>query len=96
MRHVPQRRGPPALRTRRTCAVRYDMKKNVGNIDMLLRLLLAAALFYLGFADNAVVSAGGAKLAIGLFGFVPLLTGLLRYCPLYAVIGMSTCPRQPD
>ena len=28
----------------------------------------------------------------GLVGLVPLATGLAGYCPLYQVVGLSTCP----
>jgi hypothetical protein len=28
----------------------------------------------------------------GLVGLVPLLTGLMNFCPLYTVLGLNTCP----
>ncbi|MDE1929332.1 MAG: DUF2892 domain-containing protein, partial [Burkholderiales bacterium] len=28
----------------------------------------------------------------GWIGLVPLLTGALSFCPLYTMLGMSTCP----
>lgn len=37
----------------------------------------------------------GPKTLWGLVGVVPLLTGLLGSCPLYTVLGVSTCPRPP-
>lgn len=67
------------------------MMKNVGTIDMIIRLLASAALFYIGFMDNPIVSAGTSQTIIKFVAFLPLLTGLLRYCPLYSVIGMNTC-----
>jgi hypothetical protein len=27
-----------------------------------------------------------------LLGFVPLFTGLFRFCPAYTLLGVSTCP----
>lgn len=36
----------------------------------------------------------GPKTLWGLLGVVPLLTGLLGSCPLYTVLGISTCPRR--
>jgi hypothetical protein len=30
--------------------------------------------------------------AWGLIGLVPLGTGLVRFCPLYRLIGVNTCP----
>jgi Protein of unknown function (DUF2892) len=33
-----------------------------------------------------------AGLALTLIGVVPLLTGLMSSCPLYSIMGLSTCP----
>ena len=35
----------------------------------------------------------GPKTPLGWIGLVPLLTGLMRTCPLYSLLGMSTCRR---
>jgi len=32
--------------------------------------------------------------AWGWIGVVPLATGLMKFCPLYPLLGMSTCPMQ--
>lgn len=67
------------------------MEKNVGTIDMIVRFITAAILFYIGFADNPIVSGGLSKNIVKGMAFLPLLTGALRFCPLYALIGMNTC-----
>ena len=36
----------------------------------------------------------GPKTAWGWFGLIPLLTGVTGLCPLYTVLGISTCPRK--
>ncbi len=59
------------------------MTRNEGNIDRIVRIVLALAIFALGFAFNSW---------LGLIGIVPLATGLIGWCPLYAVFGLSTCP----
>lgn len=69
------------------------MKSNIGTLDMMMRIVAGLALLYIGFMDNTIISAGLPKTIIGIFAFVPLLTGLARYCPLYAIIGMSTCTK---
>lgn len=39
----------------------------------------------------------GPKTLWGLLGIVPLATGLLGSCPLYTLLGISTCPmKQPS
>lgn len=69
------------------------MEKNVGTIDMMLRLAIAIVLGYIGFFENPIVSAGTTSQTIIKFvAFLPLLTGLLRFCPLYKLIGLNTCP----
>ncbi|WP_328190254.1 YgaP family membrane protein [Marinobacter sp. OP 3.4] len=60
------------------------MSKNEGAIDRTLRVLAGLALLSL-----TVV---GPQSLWGLIGIVPLLTGLVGFCPLYRVLGISTCP----
>jgi hypothetical protein len=62
-------------------------KANVGGLDRFIRILLGLALISLIFV--------GPKTAWGLVGLVPLLTGLLRSCPLYRLLGINTCWRGP-
>lgn len=62
------------------------MKANIGGFDKAVRLVAAAAMFSL-----FLVLEGNARLW-GLVGIVPLATALLSWCPLYTVLGISTCP----
>tara|TARA_R110000851_G_scaffold207118_1_gene359104 strand:+ start:216 stop:419 length:204 start_codon:yes stop_codon:yes gene_type:complete len=63
------------------------LKKNVGSIDRALRILLGLALLA-GF----VLNRDGAYSWLYLVGVVPLVTGLMSSCPLYSILGLSTCP----
>lgn len=65
------------------------MKKNVGNIDRIVRILLALVFGYLYFT-GAVVGLVGTVLLV--LGGIFLLTALVGTCPIYSVLGMSTCP----
>jgi len=67
------------------------MQKNIGTVDMIIRLVIALGLGYVGFFENPVVSAGTSQNLIKVVAFLPLLTGLLRFCPLYKLIGLNTC-----
>jgi hypothetical protein len=60
------------------------MKANVGGIDRVLRILVGLVLL--------VLAASGAVGWWGWLGVVPLVTGLLRFCPLYSLLGLRTCP----
>ncbi len=57
---------------------------NVGSLDRWLRIVLGALLIVL-----AATEVLGAWAYIGV---IPLFTGLLRWCPLYSLIGIQTCP----
>lgn len=61
------------------------MKPNVGSLDKAVRLVLALVFFSLYF-----VLEGNLRF-LALIGFVPLLTGLMSWCPLYALFGLNTC-----
>lgn len=59
------------------------MKKNVGGIDKLLRIVVGLVLIILASTGT-----------IGLWGWigvVPLVTGLIGNCPLYSLFGFKTC-----
>ena len=59
------------------------MKANVGTIDRVLRILVGVLLIALSLTG-----------IIGLWGWiglVPLATGVVRVCPLYPLLGISTC-----
>jgi hypothetical protein len=59
-------------------------KSNVGGIDRILRIVLGIALI--------AMTLTGTIGAWGWIGVVPLLTAALGSCPLYTVLGLSTCP----
>ena len=60
------------------------MKANVGGIDRILRVVVGLVLIAL--------AATGTVGVWGWIGVVPLLTGVIRWCPVYPLLGMSTCP----
>ena len=59
------------------------MTTNVGGIDRVMRILVGLALMAL--------AATGTVGRWGWLGIVPLLTGLVGWCPPYAMLGFSTC-----
>lgn len=56
---------------------------NEHNLERVVRVLLGIGLLSLVFV--------GPKTLWGLIGIVPLATGLIGSCPLYTVLGISTC-----
>ena len=62
------------------------MKANVGGLDKGLRIIAG-----LGLLALMLVLEGNARWW-GLVGIVPLLTGFMNFCPVYALLGINTCP----
>jgi len=60
------------------------MKRNEGNLDRVLRVVLGLVLLSLVFV--------GPQTAWGWVGIIPLATGLVGFCPLYRILGLNTCP----
>ena len=63
------------------------MKKNMSNLDRILRVLVAAVIAVLYFTDQI---SGLAAIILGLFAVIFLLTSLVSFCPLYAPFKFST------
>lgn len=57
--------------------------RNEGTIDRVLRVGLGVALIALLFV--------GPQTPWGWLGLVPLLTGVVGFCPLYRLVGVNTC-----
>lgn len=57
--------------------------KNEGKVDRALRILVGLAVLSLVFV--------GPESPWGWIGLVPLVTGLVGSCPLYALLGINTC-----
>lgn len=66
------------------------IKFNVGGLDRAIRIAIGLAVLSLFF-----IYPDSQWRYAALVGFVPLLTGAFGSCPLYAVLGISTCsPRR--
>jgi len=66
------------------------IKRNLHNIDIIVRTLIGIALIYVGFIDTSHISNDVARWLLGLFGIVNLLAAALRSCPVYALAGINT------
>lgn len=59
------------------------MNRNIGTIDRVLRILVGVVLIAL--------TVNGTIGWWGWLGVIPLLTGLVRTCPAYSLLGVNTC-----
>lgn len=65
------------------------MKKNMGNADRIIRIIIAAVVAVLFFSNIISGTLGIVLLALaGIF----VLTSLVSFCPIYTIFGLSTCP----
>ncbi len=60
------------------------MKKNIGRADRWIRIIAGITILSL------LIWLPGNQRWYGLIGLVPLVTGMIRYCPTYALFGIST------
>jgi hypothetical protein len=65
------------------------MKTNEGMADRVLRVVVGLIVLSLYFVLE------GNSRYWAFVGLVPLMTGLVGYCPLYSLLGFNTCPANP-
>jgi hypothetical protein len=58
------------------------MKCNVGITEQIVRIAIGVVIVFLGLYF---------KSWWGLIGIIPIITGLIRYCPISDILGISTC-----
>jgi hypothetical protein len=58
------------------------MNKNIGNTDRIIRIVVGLALI--------IATLSGWIGVWGWLGIVPLATAIFSFCPLYALLGMSS------
>ena len=67
------------------------MKKNMGGLDRIVRLVIAAIVGTLCFTGVVQGTLGYVLLALaGIF----VLTSFVGFCPLYTLVGLNTCRRK--
>jgi hypothetical protein len=66
------------------------MIHNVGMADRIFRIVLGVLLIAFAIPIGFPVTGWN---WVGWIGIVPILTALIGWCPLYAVLGWSSAPR---
>ena len=65
------------------------MKKNMGSADRIIRLVLAALAVFFYYNSTLTGTMGIVALVVAA---VFTLTSVISFCPLYSLVGLSTCP----
>lgn len=63
------------------------MSTNVGTIDRVIRIIIG-----LGLLWYALLAQPTGYNWVGWIGVIPIVTALIGNCPLYSILGISTCP----
>jgi hypothetical protein len=58
------------------------MKKNIGNVERIIRVILGVGVVSLAFV--------GPRSSWAFLAIIPIVTGLIGYCPPYALLGIDT------
>ena len=58
------------------------MKCNVGGTEQIIRIVIGVSIVLIGLYFSNWW---------GIIGLVPIITGLIRYCPISNLLGISTC-----
>lgn len=64
------------------------MKKNVGQVDKMVRLAIVAVILGLFFTE---IITGTLSIVLLVFCSVFLISTLIGFCPLYTLFGINTC-----
>ena len=69
------------------------MKKNVGTVDLIIRICVSITLATLFFTETVTGVAGIILLVLS--GTIAL-SGIIGFCPFYVLFGINTCPVNPS
>lgn len=65
------------------------MKKNLGTTDKIIRVIIALAIGVLYFLN---VISGVLAIILGILALIFVITSFLRFCGIYTLFGVNTCP----
>jgi hypothetical protein len=64
------------------------MKKNMGSIDKIIRIVVALLIIVLFFAK---ILNGTVAIILLVISLIFILTSIVGFCPLYRIFGLTTC-----
>jgi len=69
------------------------MKKNMGNADRIIRIILAIVFVVLYYSG---IVTGTTGIVLLVLGGVFVLTSVVSFCPLYTLVGVNTCSTKSE
>jgi len=68
------------------------MKKNMGSVDKIIRVIIAIVIAVLYW--QGIISGGTAAIVLLVFAGIFVVTSLVGFCPLYPIFGLNTCKKK--
>ncbi len=66
------------------------MRRNVGSLDKIIRVVLAVLFGTLYFTG---MTTGALGVVLLILGGIFLITGFISFCPIYAIFGLNSCEK---
>ena len=64
------------------------MKKNMGSVDKMIRIIIAIVIAILYYTN---VISGTTAIVLSVVALIFAITSFISFCPLYTLLGISTC-----
>lgn len=72
------------------------VKRNMGTIDRIIRIVTGLVMVYLGFIDQSIIGSQTINIIVGIFGIFSILFAYLAFCPIYNLGNISTNNKVSD
>jgi len=70
------------------------VRKNMGQIDRLIRVVTGLVMMYLGFIDQSIIDDLTINLIVGVFGIISIAFAYIAFCPIYTLGNVSTAKKK--
>ena len=71
-------------------------KRNMGQVDRLIRVLTGLVMMYFGFINQDVIGNLTINIIVGIFGIISIVFAYLSFCPIYTLGNVSTLKKPDD
>ena len=72
------------------------VRKNMGQIDRLIRVMTGLAMMYLGFINQEVIGDLTINIIVGIFGIISIAFAYISFCPIYTLGNISTAKKPSE
>lgn len=72
------------------------LKKNMGQIDRLIRAVTGLIMMYFGFINQSVIDDFTINIIVGIFGIISIAFAYIAFCPIYSFGNVSTIKKSAE